>query len=144
MNTSKVTDMMGMCEGCSSLKNIENLNTSKVKDMRLTFYGWSNLESLPLMDFSSVVNVQEFLGNNNTITTLGGFKNLGGVSGFIGSNYGFLEGCPNLTYESIMNVINNLATARGENELKLHSNVLNKLSKYDIAKATNKGWVITA
>ena len=143
IDTRSVTNMMGMCESCIKLKNVDNLNTSKAKDMRLTFYNCKKLEKLPFMDFTNVVNVQEFLGNNTTITTLGGFKNLGAASGFLGSNKGFLDGCANLTYTSIMNVINNLAKPRGENELKLHTNVLAKLSNSDIAIATNKGWVIT-
>ena len=144
MDTSKVTNMMGMFQSCIKLKSVDNLDTSKSKDMRLTFYNCSSLTYLPFMDFTNVVNVQEFLGNNTSITTLGGFKNLGATSGFLGSDYGFLDGCPNLSYTSIMNVINNLATLRGENELKLHANAIAKLSNSDIAIATNKGWVITA
>lgn len=144
MDTSNVTDMMGMCETCTSLTSIKSLDTHNVKDMRMTFLGCDSLISLPFMDFTNVVNVQWFLKYSTAITTLGGFKNLGAASGFIGSDNGFLEDCQNLTYTSLMNVINNLATPRGENELKLHADAIAKLSSRDIAIATNKGWVITA
>ena len=40
-NTNNVTDMSGMFDGCSSLKelNINNFNTNNVTDMYRMFYG---------------------------------------------------------------------------------------------------------
>ena len=71
------------------------------------------------------------------LTDLGGFKNLS-----ISVTAYFLDNCPNLTVESLMNVINNLATVSGQT-LKFGSTNLNKLTAEQIAVATAKGWTLT-
>ena len=75
--------------------------------------------------------------NVDKLTDLGGFKNLS-----ISITSYFLDKCPNLTVESLMNVINNLATVSGKT-LKFGSTNLNKLTAEQIAIATNKGWTLT-
>ena len=71
------------------------------------------------------------------MTYLGGFKNL-----HVPVTSGFLDQCPNLTVESLMNVINNLSTVY-KLELKFGSINLSKLTAQQIAIATNKGWTLT-
>ena len=75
--------------------------------------------------------------NIDTLADLGGFKNLS-----ISITSYFLDRCPNLTVESLMNVINNLATVSGQT-LKFGSTNLNKLTAEQIAVATNKGWTLS-
>jgi len=75
--------------------------------------------------------------NINTLTDLGGFKNLS-----ISITSYFLDKCPNLTVDSLMNVINNLATVSGKS-LSFGSTNLNKLTAEQIAVATAKGWTLT-
>ncbi|MGN0798329.1 MAG: BspA family leucine-rich repeat surface protein [Christensenellales bacterium] len=53
-DTSKVTDMSGMFNGCSSLTSLDvsNFDTSKVTTMARMFYGCSSLTSLNLGNFN--------------------------------------------------------------------------------------------
>ena len=140
LNTSNVTNMNSMFQGCRSLKAIPQLDTSNVLDMSWMFYGCSSLTSIALLDTSKVTNMSYFFGwsNIDTLTYLGGFNNLS-----INVESGFLERCPNLTVESLMNVINNLATVSGRS-LKFGSTNLNKLTAEQKAIATNKGWTLSA
>ena len=146
LDTSNVTNMYSMFGSCSRLKTIPPLNTSKVTNMSYMFYYCSSLETIPLLDFSSVTNIDNLFGYSNitTLTDLGGFKNL---KIDWGSNYG-LALLPNLTYQSIMNVINNLYDFRANGEtttrtLKINSNTYALLSEEDIAVASAKGWTIS-
>ena len=150
LDTSKVTNMGYMFNGCSNLTTIPLLNTSKVDNMSYMFQSCSKLESLPLLDFSSILsgnNIGTFFGYSNitTLTTLGGFKNL--KINWI-DNYGLYR-LPNLTYQSVMNVINNLYDFRANGDttttrtLKLNSNSLALLSDADKAIATAKGWILS-
>ena len=54
-STSAVTDMGSMFEGCSSLTslNLSNFNTSEVTDMSRIFYGCSRLTELNLSNFNT-------------------------------------------------------------------------------------------
>ena len=101
------------------------------------------LEVVPFMDFSNVVDMSSIFYKCNNITTLGGFKDLGKPTKYNRSVY-FLEQCPNLTRESLLNVFNNLydRTSAGyaTEFLSIGDVNLSKLSDEDIAIATNKGW----
>ena len=139
LDTSKVTTMSEMFNGCSSLTSIPQLDTIKVKNMSRMVFGCSSLTSISLLDTSNVTDMSYFFGygNMNKLTYLGGFKNLSiSVASY------FLDNCPNLTVESLMNVINNLATVSGKT-LKFGSTNLNKLTAEQIAIATAKGWTLT-
>ena len=54
-NTDNVTDMRDMFNGCSSLKeiNLSNFNTNKVTDMGCMFWGCSLLKELNLSNFNT-------------------------------------------------------------------------------------------
>ena len=145
LNTSNVTDMERMFASCSSLTTIPELNTSNVTDMYSMFSSCSSLQSIPLLNCGNVTRMDIFFGylNINTLTYLGGFKDLK-----ISVTSGFLERTSNLTVESLMNVINNIydLTANGLSgqSLKFGSTNLNKLTDEQIAVATAKGWTLTA
>ena len=148
LNTSSVNKMRGLFNGCRSLTTIPQLDTSNVTIVNELFMGCVSLESLPLLDFSNVTDAGGMFSSNPTsypqpypsLTDLGGFKNLRvSLSG--------LDGMPNLTVQSLMNVINNLYDFVGNGEsttrtLTLGTTNLNKLTAEQKAVATNKGWVL--
>ena len=137
LNTSKVTRMDYMFSYCRSLTTIPALDTSNVTNMDSIFYGCISLYSIPLIDTSNVTTMYGAVYGCSSLTYLGGFKNL-----HISVNSNFLDQCPNLTVESLMNVINNLATVSGKS-LKFGSDNLGKLTTEQKAIATNKGWTLT-
>ena len=139
LDTSNVTTMSNTFSNCSSLTSIPVLSTSNVTNMGSMLSGCSSLTSIPLLDTSKVTDMNYFMGyiTLNKLTDLGGFKNLS-----VSITYNFLDKCPNLTVESLMNVINNLATVSGKT-LNFGSDNLNKLTAEQIAVATAKGWTLT-
>ena len=145
LDTSNVTNMSYMFYSCKTLQTIPELNTTNVANMNFMFSSCSSLQSLPLLDTSNVTNMINFFGYStiNTLTDLGGFKDLK-----ISVTSGFLERTPNLTVDSLMNVINNVydLTANGLSgqSLKFGSTNLNKLTAEQVAIATAKGWTLTA
>lgn len=139
----------------TALEYVPQIDTSNLTSFLNGFMGCISLVSIPLLDFSKVKNMNgvfktTILGMTGsalpTLKHLGGFKNLK-----INWNDNFgLTLCINITYQSIMNVINNLYDfrANGDNEttrtLKLAQYTLTLLTDEDIALATSKGWVLTA
>ena len=139
----------GMCILCSGLERVGNLDTSNCNNVGECFRYCRSLKSLPLLDFTKVTSATFFLNNNvnegelvMTITDLGGFKNL--KIDFINS----LNYCPNLTTESLMNVINNLYDFPSNNsmatrKLQLGEVNLNKLTAEQKSIAVKKGWILS-
>lgn len=145
LDTSNVTDFYSGFYGCSTLVSIPQLNTSKANNVGLMFNGCTSLMSIPLLDFGNVNNISNLFGWNDikTLTDLGGFKNLK-IDFKNGLNHS-----PNLTVQSLMNVINNLYDFRANGDstttrtLQLGTTNLNKLTDEQKAVATNKGWSLT-
>ena len=145
LNTSKVTNMSSMFYYCSKLITIPQLDTSNVTDISYIFQGCSKLVSIPLLDCSKVTSASSILnpsyyGDQVNLTYMGGFKNLK-----VNLN---IQKAPNLTVQSLMNVINNLYDFRANGEtttktLTLGTTNLNKLTDEQKAVATNKGWSLT-
>ena len=144
MNTSNVTNMNGMFEYCNKLTTIPQIDTSNVTDMSYMFSSCNMLESVPLLDCSKVTSTSSmfnpsYLSDHVNLTDMGGFKNL---------KIDFdIQKAPNLTVQSLMNVINNLYDFLGNGEtttrkLTLGTTNLNKLTDEQKAVATNKGWVL--
>lgn len=77
----------------------------------------------------------------DNLTDFGGLINL--KTDMAGS-YGFQK-CPNLTYQSCINILNGLAdvTTLGGRTLKVHQNFLNLVGD-EISIGTSKNWVIIA
>ena len=144
-DTSNVTTFRNCFYQCSSLVTIPELNTSKATKVDGMFGGCYSLRSVPLLDFGNVDNIYDLFGWNDieTLTDLGGFKNLKI------SCTGNLNLLPNLTVQSLMNVINNLYDFRANGDstttetLQLGTTNLNKLTDEQKAVATNKGWSLT-
>ena len=145
LDTSNVTNMGYMFINCESLTTIPQLDTSNVTYMSRMFKWCSKLKSIPLLDVSNATDMSYMFGDTNLnlteLTDLGGFKNL--KIDFIDC----LNHLPNLTVQSLMNVINNLYDFVGNGStttrtLTLGTTNLNKLTAEQKAVATNKGWVL--
>lgn len=166
-------EMNGTFEDCYSLESLQNLNTYLVRSMNETFAGCVSLKtlpvlgetqfltsvegmfagctslmSLPLIDFQLVENISDFFGGGELtyLTDLGGFKDLK-----IDWNDGYgLNKCPNLTKQSVLNVITHLYNFRENGDttttrtIKFNSKSLALLSDEEKQIATNKGWVLTS
>ena len=134
IDTSKGADFAFAWSYCSSLTEFPALDLSSSSGY---FYGtWSNCSSLttiPQLDLSSGINFSGAWQNCSSLTTLGGF-------GAISADFS-LSDSPNLTVESIMNVINQAATVTGKT-MTLGSTNLAKLTDEQKAVATNKGWTL--
>jgi len=146
LNTSNVTSTAAFVQGCSSLTTIPQLATSNVTKIDSMFNSAYNLESIPLLDFGKVTSNSYVFGYSTytKLTDLGGFKNLK----IDWNGYG-LNMLPNLTYQSVLNVITNLYDFRANGDatttrtLKLHKNGYALLTEDDFALANSKGWNIT-
>ena len=145
LNTSKVTNMSWMFGNCESLTTIPQLDTSNVTNINSIFSGCNLLEAIPLLDCSNVSHAGSILNpsyydDQVHLTYMGGFKNLKVDLD--------IQKAPNLTVQSLMNVINNLYDFVGNGEtttknLKLGTTNLNKLTEEQKAVATNKGWQLS-
>lgn len=135
---------------CKSLKTIPPLDMINATNLEGFLCGDINLESLPKLNFSKVENINLFFGypydtELEKLTDLGGFEGLK----VDWNDNGGLDRCPNLTHQSIMNVIDNLADLfelyGGDvvRELKIHPKTMALLSEDDINVATNKNWLLS-
>lgn len=142
LDTSNVTNMSNMFKFCTNLTTIPQFNTSNVTNVASLFYNCPALESIPELDFGNVGMTSLFLGRSNlpNLTTIGGFRNI---------KVGFdIQNAPNLTVQSLMNVINNLYDFVGNGEsinsqLRIGETNLAKLTDEQKAVATNKGWQLS-
>ena len=154
LDTSKVTNMSGMFQGCDSLTTIPQLDTSKVTDMGQMFFNCLKLNSIPLLNCQNVNYLSGIFGSSyfggsgySSITYCGGFKDLGKQSSVSGIGQDFLSYAPNLTHESLMNVINNLYDRKSNGlsttTVKFGTTNLNKLTDEEKSIAVNKGWTLS-
>lgn len=152
INTSYMTSMTSMFSGCTSLTSISKLNTDKVTAMNYMFYACYSLTTIPQLNAGNVTNTDQMFYSCSALTTLGGLLNLGqAYSTSQSANYYYYElvlsTCTALTYDSLMNVINNLydIKTKGCNaqSLTLGSTNIAKLTSEEIAIATNKGWTVS-
>ena len=136
-----------MFKDCRSITTIPKYDFSSADNVEQLLNNCVNLKSLPLLDFGKVKKINSFFGENELtyLTDLGGFQNLK-----IDWNDGYgLNKCPNLTKESVLNVINHLYNFRENGDstttktIKFHSKSLSLLSDEEKQIATNKGWVIS-
>ena len=144
LDTSNVTYFSFCFTSCKSLVSIPQLDTSNAKDVSFMFNDCTSLRSIPLLDFGNVTNISAMFGYSDikSLTDIGGFKNL---------KINFTSGLnqlPNLTVQSLMNVINNLYDFRANGStttrtLQLGTTNLNKLTDEQKAVAVNKGWNLT-
>ena len=169
-DVSNVVGMISIFKGCSKLTDTTPLNNWDVSKCRAGQYVFQNtsITEAPSWDISEWTELNNFLvGTFNTLERMpkynvgkatygsnifgfesGQFTKLTDVGGLedlkmsIDNNYGFYR-CPNLSYQSLLNIISGLYDYSGtgeERKLKFHPNAYNLLTEDDIAIATNKGW----
>ena len=146
---SKGVDFYEFCYNCYDLKYVPNLDLSSATNISGLLENCNSLISVGEIKVPNVRgSVSYFLGgsNKNDLTDFGG---LIGLQGSITSD-GF-HTCPNLSYQSCINILNGLYDFTGNGEtpnsnqgqLKVHQNFLDKVGE-EISIGTNKGWKITA
>lgn len=151
IDTSNQANLSYMFSNCSNLLTISQIDTSNVTNMSYMFYYCNNLASLPPLNCGSLTTK-----NTYPLYDYSGYTYLTDIGGFIGmkmtwdDNYGLAK-CPNLTYQSCINILNGLYDFVGNGEtptsnqakLKVHANFINLVGD-EISIGTNKGWTITA
>ena len=151
IDTSSVSNMTYMFTNCSNLQTIPKIDTSNVTDMGQMFYNFSGIKtliSLPKFNCQKVTNMYRYFSyyadGMSALTDVGGWENL---KCDWNDNYG-LRACPNLTYQSCINILNGLYDFRGNGEsttktLKVNPNFLTTVGD-KISIGTSRGWAITA
>lgn len=163
MDTSNVTNFGKTFYACSSLKRLPNWDFGNGRNFESCFresgfdeiifdapladsyYQMCAFANIPriILDGSSCENIYEFFGWYG--------DEMGGVNHLVVKNLkcNWSDGngfacCPNITYESIVEQINQLADMNGTEgrTLKIHQNTMNLLSSDDIAIAVSKNWTI--
>lgn len=155
-DTQNVTNMNGLFYNVDKLTKIPNLNTSNVTNMSMMFYGFGNYSEVPLLDCGNVTNIDRMFDvGKSTLTTLGGFKDLGKAylttqSADFQQYRLDLDNLNNLTEQSIINVLDNLYDIASKGcatqKVSFGSSNLNKLTseagQTALANARAKGWTI--
>ena len=145
IDTSNVINMSYIFHNCSKLQTIPSINTSNVVKMDRMFYSCTNLKTLPELDASKLTDISNYFRlTGGNLTDVGGWKNL---KINWNDSYGLVR-CPNLTYQSCINVLNGLYdfVGNGSTEtrtLKVHANFLTTVGD-EISIGVAKGWTITA
>ena len=147
------TSCQYMCQYCSNLIEVPPHNTGKATSMYRAYANCSKLTTVSELDCGSVLNIQFIFASSSALVNLGGFKDLGkaySTTASAGYSYYTLElaQAKNLTYESMMNVINGLydIASKGCNaqELWLPKAGLGQLSDAEKAIVTDKGWSLNS
>lgn len=152
LNTSSVTSMPETFSGCNNLREIPNLNISNVTNFARTFGGCTKLTTVPELNCEKVNNSNNTFSGCSSLTNLGGLLNIGQnyPLNSTANNYNLtiaLVTSPNLTHDSLMNVINkvyDIATKGvATQKITIGSTNVGKLTAEEIAIATNKGWTVS-
>lgn len=136
-----VTDISRLCNSCEKLPSMDfmkNWDMSNCVSLNATFSGNLELESIDLsnLDASKVTNLTQVV---NYCTNLKNFKAPKNIS----VSTSDFSRSPNLTVESMIDIINNLATVSTTQTLTLGAVNLAKLTTEQIQIATNKGWTVS-
>ena len=163
MNTSGITTMSNMFQNCRNLTyvNTSNWNTSNVTNMSAMFYYCDKLTSLDVSNWntSNVTNMSAMFYYCNKLTALdvsnwntSNVTNMANMFGYCSALVDFnspifyisvsFEGCTALSIDSLMSIINRLASVTTEQTLTLSTTTKNNLTDEQIAIVANKGWTI--
>ena len=133
-DTNKVTDFGNMFDECESITTIPKLDTSNGTRFSYMFNNCYSLGTIPQLNTSKGTDFRYMVDDCKSLTTLGGFV---GLSASL-----ILSSSTKLTHDSLMNVINNLATVTSSTTLTLGSTNLAKLTDEEKKIATDKGWTL--
>lgn len=165
----QLNEILNLCENVTDTSNmfyyggiteidLSNFDTSNVTNMSNMFSKSNRLKKISKVDASSCISISYPFDGCSQLSDFGGFINLGKGYSQKTSNFNSyklnVSNNKNLTYESLMNIINNLydlnLTYNVAGGGTLYTQILNlgetnlaKLTEEEIAIATNKGWNVT-
>ena len=138
IDTSNCTNFMAAWYGCYSLKSFPALYFSKGETFDFAWYGCRALTEFPALDLHNGSSIRDAWIGCSSLTTLGGF---GAIKESI-----YLSDSPNLTVDSIMNVITQAADLNSlgitGKTMTFGSTNLAKLTDAQKSVATSKGWTL--
>ncbi len=113
LDTSNVTSVTAMFHNCTNLVNIDltNFNTGNVRSMANMFRSCGNVVNLDLTSFNTgnVTNMNNCFQNCTSLTNIIGIENLN-LSSLTFSSSNMFNNCPNLSNETLDNVLSALST----------------------------------
>lgn len=114
LNVPMMTLGTYMFYNCTNLTTAPAINTVNFTSMEYMYQACSNLTDIPLLDCDNLTSCYTMLGVLPNLQNCGGFINLGkGFANARGYNYMYnmyLNYYPNLTQQSLFNIIDNLYT----------------------------------
>ena len=138
LDVSKGTNFVGAWSNCVALTEFPSLDLSAGTSFTEAWYWCSALTTMPALDLSNGISFSNTWYKCESLTTLGGF---GAIKESIS-----LSSSPNLTVDSIMNVITQAADLNSlgidGKTMTLGSTNLAKLTDAQKAVATSKGWTL--
>lgn len=151
IDTSNGTSFSGFVNYCEKLITFPNINTSKATNVSYMFDTCTSLVTIPEINCAKATNVAGIVSNCPALENLGGFKNLGQSFSLtaVANYYAYridLSSSPNLTHDSLMNVINKLYNIKGrgcKSQALVLGDNLQKLTSTERNIATNKGWTLS-
>ena len=127
------------------VKKIGNINSPNVWDMEGA-YASPTLEQIGTVYCGKVIDFEYIFGGCTALKNIGGLTDLGATFTTATTQEKrtlTLSDSPLLTRESVLNIINSVATlSQTEGHIVLHSDVYEQLTDADKDLAANKGWVI--
>ena len=138
LNVSKGTNFVGAWANCVSLTEFPALDLSAGTSFTEAWYWCSALTTMPALDLSAGTSFNNTWYKCESLTTLGGF---GAIKESIS-----LSSSPNLTVDSLMNVITQAADLNSlgitGKKMTFGSTNLAKLTDAQKSVATSKGWTL--
>lgn len=149
-DASRTTNMASAFIYCSMLTHFPPLNTIRVTKMDNMLNGCTKMVSVPPLDARNVKKYSNGPIGSFTLNELTDFGGLIGLRASMDGSYGF-DKCPNLSYQSCINILNGLydfvgngeTPATNEGKFKVHQNFLDLVGE-EVSIGVQKGWLIQA
>lgn len=107
-NMSKVTQASSMFEGCTNLISVPQFNTTSNNHFSSMFRSCTNLIVAPTLDTTSAINVNYMFSGCTNLQTVPVY-NISGIGDYMQFTSMF-ENCPNLSNDSLNNILQMCAT----------------------------------
>lgn len=158
LDIERLSTLYKMCYGCTSLTYVGELRTANITDLRWIFYGCSALKQIDGIDTNSITSATEMFHGCTSLVTIHNDLDFSNVVEKIDDTFTScralqnvyfagainvdiaMNGCPKLTVESLLSLLNALAENVQGLTCKIGSTNLGKLTDEQKAIATDKGW----
>ena len=130
-NSTGVTDLYGVFDGCDRLERVALFDTSLVVGCEHLFSNCSNLEEVPLFDLSSCVTLEETFRGCASIKTIPNF-NTSKVTNMVSA----FEGCTSLRTVPLFDLSNNTGLAYTFDNCRM----LQEIPLFDTSKVDSMGY----